>query len=169
MIIILKSASIRATTMKTYVKHGCDMLPIRNNRCVLGQAPFRRDRGAIADRSRVSTLFPSRTSTKFSTDRLYKMPMNNANDEASLAANLSDVVVTGQTTPHRVLTPSTIERAELMSQYTYSQDSLGLSNTPSSETRDTESHTEGPQTTAKPRLTLPHTPNFGWSNPGIFP
>ena len=77
------------------------------------------------------------------------MPMNNANDEASLAANLSDVVVTGQTTPHRVLTPSTIERAELMSQYTYSQDSLGLSNTPSSETRDTESHTEGPQTTAK--------------------
>ena len=66
----------------------------------LGSSPLIDGSGVLLrNRARVSTFFPSRTSTEFSTDRSYKMPMNNVKGEAPLDQILDDVGATGQATP----------------------------------------------------------------------
>ena len=94
--------------------------------------------GALAERGVGFAAFPQDAQQE--SFHTIKMPTSNTKPDAPTDVILRNDVVTGQTTPHRVLTPSTIERAELMSQYTYSTDSLRLSNTPSSERENTESY-----------------------------
>ena len=85
---------------------------------------------------------------EFSHDR-DKLLMSKMKSDAPTDVNLRDDFATGQATSSQsVQTPSTIQRDELLSQYTRDQDSLELSDTPSSDGKiDSESHAKEPRTT----------------------
>ena len=128
--------------------------------------PDRRVRNALAEPVRGFSVFlRHETQQVFYRSIVYKMPVN-MKGEAPPDANLKIAVATCQAAPtSSTCTPSTIQRADIMSQYTYSTDSLRLRNTPSSAENESADHTKlvtkGLLSIAKTAPCSISSPNFG--------